>query len=70
MLKAIKSIQNYSLSYIQEENKLRLFYNKSLDNFESAVLQKPKDFGILSYNGKNYIWSCPYIDDSFTNRKK
>jgi hypothetical protein len=62
--------QNYSLSYIQEENKLRLFYNKSLDNFESAILRKTKDFGILSYNGKNYIWSCPYIDDSFTNGKK
>lgn len=59
--------QNYLLSYQQEENTIKLFYDKTIDNFESAVLEKTKDFGKLTFSKGKYTWSCPYIDRSFTN---
>lgn len=63
--------QDYSLKIMEADNKrMKLFYNSSIGGDESAVLQKTKDFGIISFDGKKYTWSCPYIDESFTDGKK
>ena len=52
----------YLLNVKENENKLHFTYSKTIDaNVESAVLKKTKDFGTLTFDGKNYLWTCPYI---------
>ncbi|QII72245.1 hypothetical protein [Apibacter sp. B2966] len=43
-------------------NILSLTYLKYLDGIESAVLEKTKDFGKIYFDGKKYLWKCPYLD--------
>lgn len=55
-----------------KNNSLQLKYNKLLDGIESAVLEKTKDFGSITFDGKNYFIESPFINQSFevgTNRK-
>lgn len=62
--------QDYKLKITSTQaNKIKLMYESSLTGDESAVLQKVKDFGTISFNGKKYTWSCPYIDKSFAKVK-
>ena len=63
--------QYYLLDAKVNENELHFTYSKTIDaNVESAVLEKTKDFGTLTFDGKNYLWTCPYIYivyDSYKN---
>lgn len=62
--------QNYKLSFKENGNKLYITYEKSLDNFASAVLNKNNDFGFVLFDGTDYKWQCPYLDVSFNDSKK
>lgn len=62
--------QKYKLSAIENNNTLKLKFQSALDDTDSAVLEKTKDFGEMVYDGKNYNWTCPYIDISFMDKKK
>ncbi|WP_185289670.1 hypothetical protein [Chryseobacterium lactis] len=54
-----------------KENRIRLSFLKALDHTENAVyLKKTKDFGVITFIGGQYLWSCPYIDERFAERKK
>ena len=67
-----QTAQNYKLNIVNfEENKLNLVFDSYMINSgESAVLDKTKNFGTLIFDGKEYLWSCPYIDISFGDGKK
>jgi hypothetical protein len=63
--------QYYLLNVRGNDNELRFTYSEAIDDsFESAVLEKTKDFGTLIFDGKNYLWNCPYIDISFGDDKQ
>ncbi|KAF2333762.1 DUF5991 domain-containing protein [Flavobacterium daemonense] len=62
--------QNYELLFNEDGNKLNLTYKKSLDNFVSDVLKNNNDFGIITFDGKEYKWKCPYLDISFADEEK
>lgn len=53
-----------------DDNKISLEYSKIIDGLESEILKKTKDFGILVFDGKNYNWQCPYLNESYSNGKK
>ncbi|EHQ24976.1 hypothetical protein [Mucilaginibacter paludis] len=61
--------QTYLLSGTENGASLQLKYKSALDNTESAVLDKTKDFGTITKNGKDYKWTCPYLNISFTEGK-
>ncbi|RFZ89974.1 hypothetical protein D0C36_23745 [Mucilaginibacter conchicola] len=61
--------QTYLLSATDNGSSLKLQYKSPIDNTESAVLDKTKDFGTFSNDGKTYKWVCPYIDISFGSGK-
>lgn len=69
LAKGFQLYQYYLLYPIKKDSSIKLKYVKSLDNTESWALNKTKDFGTLIFDGKNYIWSCPYIDINFSNGK-
>lgn len=62
--------QNYRLLAKESNEELILSYKNSLDDYQSAVLEKTKDFGTVSFDGNKYIWNSPYLDDSFMDEKK
>ena len=62
--------QKYILNGKQQNKILKLEYVDAIDNSESAVLKTTKDFGQISFDGKNYLLNCPYVDISFMNGKK
>lgn len=63
--------QDYKLKInTANNNHLALYYDSSIYGDESAVLQRTKDFGIVTFDNNKYFWKCPYIDESFTDGKK
>ncbi|WP_415325554.1 hypothetical protein [Chryseobacterium sp. MMS23-Vi53] len=58
-------------SSTKDSHSLILNYLKALDDTENERhLQKSKDFGAITFDGKNYIWESPYIDLNFNDGKK
>ena len=54
-----------------KSNILNLEFSEAIDNTQNTMhLQKTKDFGTFIFDGEKYSWTCPYIDESFTNGKK
>jgi hypothetical protein len=70
LAKGYQLYQYYNLSAITEGNFLVLKYERSLDNTDSWALQKTKDFGNITFEQDQYIWSSPYIDINFSNGNK
>ena len=62
--------QRYILTGLNLNNNLKLKFHSALENTESGVLEKTKDFGEISFDDKNYNWVCPYNDISFMDGKK
>lgn len=62
--------QKYKLKGKMNNENLKLEFETALENTESAVLKKTKNFGEISFDGKNYNWICMYNDISFNNSKK
>jgi hypothetical protein len=62
--------QEYKLKGKINKGNLKLKFDKAIENTESAVLEKTKDFGEISFDDKNYNWVCPYMDVSFMDGKK
>ena len=62
--------QKYKLKGKINKGNLKLEFDKAMENTESAVLKTTKDFGQISFDGKNYNWVCPYNDISFMDDKK
>ena len=63
--------QVYMLSATENPgHALKLHYLSAKDHTESAVLNKTRDFGTISFDGESLVWSSPYIDTSFGNGKK
>lgn len=65
-----QTYQIYLLTGMEENNKLQLRYLNKLEGIDSAILDKTKDFGVITYDGKNYLWECPYLDILYTQGKK
>ncbi len=70
LAKGFQLYQYYTLSSIEGKNSLQLKFRNSLDNTDSWALKKTKDFGVLNFDGKNYIWNSPYLDTNFNDGKK
>ncbi len=70
LAKGFQLYQLYLLSSEEKNTSIKLKYKSSLDNTDSWVLEKTKDFGIISYNGKDYLWESPYLDMNFNKGKK
>ncbi|MPS72953.1 MAG: hypothetical protein E2590_07335 [Chryseobacterium sp.] len=49
---------------------LKLSFDKLLDGSKSFLLEKTKDFGTITFNGKKYTWESPYVNESFMEGKK
>ena len=59
----------YKLSAQENNNNLKLTFEKALENTDGWALKKNKDFGQISFDGKNYNWVCPYVDISLMDGK-
>ena len=70
LAKGFQLYQLYKLSAIEKNNALKLTFEKSLDNTDSWALKKTKDFGTITFDSKNYVWNCPYIDICYNENKK
>lgn len=61
----------YVLTSKENQNSINLNFLKALDNTANEYhLQKTKDFGTISFDGKDYILQSPYIDLNFNDGKK
>lgn len=60
----------YKLSALENNNNLKLIFEKALENTDGWALNKTKDFGEISFDGKNYKWVCPYVNISLMDGKK
>ena len=69
LAKGYQLYQYYKLSATEKGNSLLLKYSESLDNTDSWVLNKTKDFGKITLEGSSYSWSSPYIDVNFSDGK-
>lgn len=70
LAKGYQLYQYYTLSADEKGYSLILKYDTSLDNTDSWALQKTKDFGVITFDGKTYKWESPYIDENFSDGKK
>lgn len=70
LAKGFQLYQSYKLSVIEKNDNLKMTFEKALDNTDSWALKKTKDFGTITFDSKNYIWNCPYIDISYNENKK
>lgn len=61
----------YMLSSKNNKKTITLNFLKALDNTENEIhLQKTKDFGIIGFDGKDYVLQSPYIDINLNDGKK
>ncbi|MFH6955932.1 hypothetical protein ACHRV1_00885 [Flavobacterium aquidurense] len=69
LAKGYQLYESYRLYAIENNDTLKLTFEKDLNNANNWALKKTKNFGIITFDNKNYNWVCPYIDINFNDGK-
>ncbi|MDQ8011826.1 MAG: hypothetical protein REI96_05225 [Flavobacterium nitrogenifigens] len=70
LAKGFQLYELYRIYAIEKNDSLKLTFEKDLNNANSWALKKTKNFGVITFDSKNYNWVSPYIDINFNDGKK
>lgn len=69
LAKGYQLYESYRLYAIENNDTLKLTFERDLNNSNNWALKKTKNFGAITFDNKNYNWVCPYIDIKFNDGK-